>query len=329
MLRPMSTLASYNPVLGSLIQELVGPLILIDNAREVAFRSRAFDRIVGCDLHASCHCDALLLPARTEAAEACCWDALDLYLDKGGSALWPVLSVGGNVIPMLCHIYPLDMAGNRLYIALQFEPLNGAISAAAFAFFSAQRHAMDEMAYAIWLTKYIARHFQTKHVAWLSDDALWEDRVEFRDHFRELIRERIQKCGRPMPFDLILKASDRPCLYHVFPLSNDNSPQEALIFTASAGPLDASCINEIYQAVMLRKFAIGADKETAVGADLLIFTAREQQILALVSKGLTDKAIAKKLNLSIHTIKNRMRLMMRKAQVNKRAALMSFLRPSE
>ncbi len=59
-----------------------------------------------------------------------------------------------------------------------------------------------------------------------------------------------------------------------------------------------------------------------------LLTSRERQILELASLGYTDRAIAQALDLSVHTVKNHVRNVLRKLEVRNRteavAALMAY-----
>ncbi len=71
-----------------------------------------------------------------------------------------------------------------------------------------------------------------------------------------------------------------------------------------------------------------ADGEEGKG-DLLAaaeLSHRERQVLALIARGATDKAIAATLQLSFHTVKNHVRSIYRKTGVNKRAEAVAWAR---
>jgi len=55
-------------------------------------------------------------------------------------------------------------------------------------------------------------------------------------------------------------------------------------------------------------------------------TRREQQLVAMIGRGLTNKEIASQLNLSEHTIKNQVHRMLQKAGVNRRLAIVELCR---
>ena len=57
-----------------------------------------------------------------------------------------------------------------------------------------------------------------------------------------------------------------------------------------------------------------------------ILTAREQEVLVLVAAGASNKEVAEKLNLSIHTIKSHMRKILAKLQLTSRREAASFAR---
>jgi DNA-binding NarL/FixJ family response regulator len=55
-------------------------------------------------------------------------------------------------------------------------------------------------------------------------------------------------------------------------------------------------------------------------------TRREQQLVAMIGRGLTNKEIASQLNLSEHTIKNQVHRMLQKVGVNRRLAIVELCR---
>lgn len=55
-------------------------------------------------------------------------------------------------------------------------------------------------------------------------------------------------------------------------------------------------------------------------------TRREQQLVAMIGRGLTNKEIATQLNLSEHTIKNQVHRMLQKVGVNRRLAIVELCR---
>lgn len=55
-------------------------------------------------------------------------------------------------------------------------------------------------------------------------------------------------------------------------------------------------------------------------------TRREQQLVAMIGRGLTNKEIATQLNLSEHTVKNQVHRMLQKVGVNRRLAIVELCR---
>jgi two-component system response regulator DevR len=55
-------------------------------------------------------------------------------------------------------------------------------------------------------------------------------------------------------------------------------------------------------------------------------TRREQQLVAMIGRGLTNKEIASQLNLSEHTVKNQVHRMLQKVGVNRRLAIVELCR---
>ena len=67
---------------------------------------------------------------------------------------------------------------------------------------------------------------------------------------------------------------------------------------------------------------------TPSDADIPDLTAREREVISLVSEGLRDKEIASNLSLSVHTVKSHIRNILSKLQVKNRHAAAAYARQS-
>jgi DNA-binding CsgD family transcriptional regulator len=65
------------------------------------------------------------------------------------------------------------------------------------------------------------------------------------------------------------------------------------------------------------------DSIQLLGNEAGIFTARERSVLECISRGLTDKEIARELSISAHTVANHVRNMSRKVGGARRSALIT------
>lgn len=311
----------------NIFRELTEPLILIDELRRVVCTSSAFDRF--CGPHQSdCRCDSILLPCMNDGGvESCCWDNLDIYLDQGGRALWPLITKAGEIRPALCHVSTIDLFAKPLYIVLRFTLLADTASPVALDFFGAQRRSLGSSeVYAAWLKHYLQQHYRPRSIAWLGIESDWPGHQDERKQAIQLTQARSALVGTPIPFDLLLRRGRKSFLYHVFPCVGDRGKVDALVMSAPQNGFEAHTVDEIRQAVSLTttQTPIGAGKGTSVAATDFGFTEKEQQVLCLLATGVTDKEVAERLNLSIHTVKNHVRSMMEKAQVHKRTVLVTL-----
>ena len=167
--------------------------------------------------------------------------------------------------------------------------------------------------------------------------ALWPD-----EEARRLVEGQIEQTGSVRSHEVQLRTREGralACLLSsegvtigdercVLTVIQNVSPQRRsdtqLIAAVEAVMQDASWLG---QKIVARINSL-ADGEDGRG-DLLAaadMSQRERQVLALIARGATDKAIAATLKLSFHTVKNHVRAIYRKTGVNKRAEAVAWAR---
>ena len=88
---------------------------------------------------------------------------------------------------------------------------------------------------------------------------------------------------------------------------------------AAIPPVLGGRMLEEFRRIDRQKAEDAADKQA-------ILTAREQEVLVLVAAGASNKQVAERLNLSIHTVKSHMRKILAKLQLTSRREAASFAR---
>ena len=119
-------------------------------------------------------------------------------------------------------------------------------------------------------------------------------------------------------------ADERCVLTVIQNVTAQRRSETQLIAAVEAVMQDASWLGQKIVA-KINSFADGEEghDDLLAAADL---SQRERQVLALIARGATDKAIAATLQLSFHTVKNHVRSIYRKTGVNKRAEAVAWAR---
>ena len=167
--------------------------------------------------------------------------------------------------------------------------------------------------------------------------AIWSD-----DDARRIVEDQLNQTGSVRSQEVRLRTRDGrvlACLLSsegvtildercVLTVIQNVTPQRRsdtqLIAAVEAVMQDASWLG---QKIVARINSL-ADGEEGTG-DLLEaadLSQRERQVLALIARGATDKAIAATLQLSFHTVKNHVRAIYRKTGINKRAEAVAWAR---
>ncbi|MDH6463717.1 two-component system nitrate/nitrite response regulator NarL [Micromonospora sp. A200] len=93
---------------------------------------------------------------------------------------------------------------------------------------------------------------------------------------------------------------------------------------AAAGRGEISCPPPVAAALVRRMGQHGRDMGVRTGASRL--TTREREILGLIDEGMSNKDIARKLNIEIRTVKNHVHNLLEKLKVHRRGEAAALLR---
>lgn len=309
----LEPLLAANFLLDGVLSEMAPPTLLIGGDRRVLYASPAFSRLTGLAA-GELPCDAVLAPALSgEGCGCCCWGVLDAYLDSGEPALWHVRCHDGRYRPVLCRVGSLAAGDRPLVLTLTLAPLESLVSPLAASLFRCMRRGLpDAVAYKECVASYFRTQFGFGTVAWYDDD-------------RELPTSPvpIPSDRAPGPFDLLEPRGPHAVPRHVFPVPGGSG---GLLVGDTGGRLDVAIATALATAVrMSAELPAEADEprqDAAAVAEAL--TPSERVVLTGLGVGLTDKEIARQRGVSVHTVRNQVRAIMRKTGVNKRTRLVAL-----
>lgn len=300
-----------NSLLDGVLSELAPPTLLIAADRRILYASPAISRLTGLAT-AELSCDAFLVPALSSGRGTCCWGVLDAYLDSGEPALWQLRHQDGMYRPVLCQLDNLAVNGRPLALSLTLSPLEPIVSPLALSLFRCMRRGLpNAAAYRECVASYFRTHFGLGKVTWYNSD---------RD--LPVAPAPVLPDHASAPFDLLESHGRHGLPRHVFPMPGGLG---GLLVGDTHGQLDRSLANALTTAVWVG--AEAAVQEDALGFDISgsavaeALTPSERVVLASVGAGYSDKDIARLRGVSVHTVRNQVRTIMRKTGVNKRTRL--------
>lgn len=303
-----------NPLLDGVLSELAPPTLLIAADRHILYASPAFSRLTGLAA-GELPCDAFLAPALSSDCGACCWSSLEAYLDSGEPALWNLRYEDGIYRPVLCKVGNLDISGRPLVLTLTLFPLEPLISPLALSLFRCMRRGLpDAAAYRECVAGYFRTHFGLGTVTWYDSD---------RDLPVAPVPAPTERAS--YPFDLLEPHGRHGLPRHVFPMPGGPG---GLLVGDTHGQLDRPLANALATAVRVgaeapvEADALDLDAPALTVAEAL--TPSERVVLASVGAGFSDKDIARRRGVSVHTVRNQVRAIMRKTGVNKRTRLVAL-----
>lgn len=300
-----------NFLLDVVLSEMAPPTLLIAGDRRVLYASPAFSRLTGLAA-GELPCDALLAPALSrEGCGSCCWGVLDAYLESGEPALWHVRVHDGRYRPVLCRVGSL--AANRpLVLTLTLAPLEPLVSPLAESLFRCMRRGLPHAtAYMECVAGYFRTHFGFGTVTWYHDDR------ELPTSPAPLPSDRA-----PGPFDLLEPRGPHGLPRHVFPVPGGSG---GLLVGDTGGRLDVAVAMALATAVQVgAELPAEADEPRLAAAVAESLTPSERAVSTGLGIGLTDKEIARQRGVSVHTVRNQVRAIMRKTGVNKRTRLVAL-----
>jgi two-component system nitrate/nitrite response regulator NarL len=122
----------------------------------------------------------------------------------------------------------------------------------------------------------------------------------------------LDRSASPLP-----KEAEAP----VVALSNGSpggAPAGALSPDATAEQLDAA-LRAVFAGLVVRSSGISEPRGFAPAEDMPLLTPREREILALIGEGLSNKAMARRLGISVHTVKFHLEALFAKLDATSRA----------
>ena len=309
-------------LLDTIIRQLLGPTLIVDSGRKVTFASDSLRRLLGrvSDLD---HCENIVFAPRLRKCGGCCWDAIDDYLDCGSHALWPMRRADGTWISTICQLSVVDIAGAHGFVHMRVRPLARPLERDLVLFRAMRAGMPGRETYRHWAVEFFSKHGKA-HLEWL--DA--SDQTDRRVH---AALDGIARIGTEAPFDIRVAEGKSSVVRRVIAARGAESLQLALLQSKGGrmmpGELMAAWAAVCVSAESDADRAIDAGP-SAAGTDLLLeaLSPRETEVLALVLEGLTDSAIAARLGLSVHTVKNHVRHIMEKCGVRKRVQLAAIAR---
>lgn len=306
-----------DPLVQELLVELAEPALLVDRRHGVRFATGALRRLLGLE-DSLPSCDTLLVPPPRPAGSSCCWDALDVYREQGGSALLPLRRRDGSALPALCRISVVDAGGRPCFLHIAVEPLEGP-DPLALRLFRAIRTGLEApQAFEGWLASFFAAESGLRFS--------WLDPERADDALHLAVREGLGRVGVAAPFDVLVEERGQPRLARVIAAHGPTGERVALI-TSREARLPGTLVRILWAAVRAAAEPVGAVLgEVPATAGLAALTEREQEVLALVARGLTDREIGETLGASPHTVRNHLRHIMEKCGVHRRVQLATIAR---
>lgn len=306
-----------DPLVEELLVELAEPAFLVDRRHGVRFATGALRRLLGLG-EALPPCDTLLVPPPRPAGGGCCWDALDVYLGQGGTALLPLRRRDGTVLPALCRVAVVDAGGRPCFLHIAVEPLDGPDPTALRLFRAVHSGLVAPGAFEGWVAAFFANEPGLRFS--------WLDSGRADDALQLAVREGLGRVGKAAPFDVLVAERGQPRLGRVIAAGGPAGERVALVSTRD-GRLSRTLVTILWAAVRAAAEPVEADAgdaPTALG--LAALTEREREVLALVTRGLTDREIGAALGASPHTVRNHLRHIMEKCGVHRRVQLATIAR---
>lgn len=316
--------------LQDVICELAEPSLLVDREKRIVFATKSFEALIGKlpDGH-KCKCTQFVIPSLAERnnKDACCWDVLDIYLHKGTSALWPLTTQDGSFLPTLCTLSPIRIGSTvTSLIAIFVRPLLGVPAKSSLAFFRAARQNLDTLGtYEEYVCGYLRKNHAIKQVIWLDTDSagLAPNGTSLKGHLTEAATATQSKVPTDVPFDVVVRTGRSHDVFHLFP--STHTPKGKILAVQAIGRLNEPTVCELLAVVAATVTQPASDQASWLKTSIReAFSVRENQILALVTGGMSDREIALRLNLSPHTVRNHVRHMMGKAGAKKRIQLVAL-----
>lgn len=305
-------------LLDNIIRQLMGPTLVVDSARKVIFASDSLRTLLGRNTNLD-SCESLFLAPQRNQCGVCCWDVIDDYLGCGCQALWPMRRGDGSWVSTLCQLSVVDIAGAHGLVHMRIRPLEAPLER-DMALYRAMRAGMAQTAmYRQWAAQFFAQHGKC-----MLD---WLDPADEDDPRVAAVLAGLARVGTDAPFDIQVVDGKRTTVRRVIAAEGPEGLQLALL-QSKDGKLRPGELLAAWAVVRIAAERRDQTQLSNMGALILLegLSPRKQEVLALVLDGLTDSAIAVRLGLSAHTVKNHVRHIMDKCGVQKRMQLAAIAR---
>lgn len=314
---PESTILA-DQFLDTIIRQLLGPTLVVDSARNVIFASDSLRALVGRNTDLD-HCESLIFAPRKKQCGGCCWDAIDDYLGCRCHAVWPMRRSDGSWLSTLCQLSVVDIAGAHGLVHLRIRPLTAPLERDMALFRSIRAGMAQGEIYRKWASQFFTHHGKCA-LEWLDPEDKGDPRVASA-------LDGLATVGTDAPFDIQVGEGKKTTIRRVIAAEGAKGLQLALLQSRS-GKLRPGELMSAWAAVRVAVEKRDECGYSVAGTSLLLesLSPREQEVLTLVLDGMTDAAIATRLSLSAHTVKNHVRHMMDKCGVRKRVQLATIAR---
>jgi DNA-binding CsgD family transcriptional regulator len=227
----------------------------------------------------------------------------------------------------ICQFTPISVLGKLQFVIIKLSRIEACTPRSILGFFQAIRSRLGDSGYEHWLTKYLKETYGFKLAFLSTPNFLHTDDVH--DGMSSRLQSFAKGAGqniKGLPFDIKLTRGSENLIFHAFPCGE--TTKNGMLFVSGKniqiGPIAAQ---ELRAAAMAANgnLSTQANHDFDVNIGHCAFTGVERQVLQLLVEGYSDKEIAERLGRSVHTVKNRVRNMMEKVQVNKRTMLVALV----
>ncbi len=329
-------------IIGDIVREVAEPMLFINRNKQIIFATKSFEDLIGRSdlIKEQCECDFLMIPSVSpDCNHLCCWDVIDIYLTNNESGLWLLKRGDGSLVPVLCSMESVKMGDRKVFVVLTMKPLcshspnNMCICYnMGLGFFRSMINSRKIENYLDLTIDFFRKSYSLKSIVWLDmKHGFVEDAGIPRDipseKLHNVIFTTLKALKNPTPFDVTVHGNKKSYIFHIFPPSRTREGRVLLV--RNIGKItDRQVISNILCAVDVANSQLSNLKiDPASECEPVIFNVlseREKEVLVYLTKGMTDRETAAELHISIHTVKNHVRSIMCKLNVNKRTKLIKF-----
>lgn len=305
-------------LLDKIVTRLIGPTMIVNDARKVIFASEALRDMLGPQTEFN-RCEGLIFaPPLAGSNRGCCWDLIDSYLGCGRNALWPMQTSTGDWLSTICQLSAIDIAGAHGLVHLRVRPLREPLSRDVRLFEAVRERHPDPRCFKQWVTYFFTETGKTR-IKWL-------DTSDTSNPTVLAALRGLEQVGQDAPFDIRVRSGPKEVIRSVIAAGGPSGLVLALL-NSPDGILQPGEVLAAWAAVRVAAKEV-SESAFEVGTGILssVLSPREREVLGLVLRGMTDPEIAQRLGLSLHTARNHVRHIMEKCNVRRRMQLASLVR---